>query len=181
MSRKLVSNSNHPLRTTTRIQGLIAGFSKLSPSEQFDVLGTVEAAPGLVTDLQGMLAPYTASDDADLAAKKARDARDAAAPATLQRVEAIEKAVRSHYGAKAPDLVNFGLQPQKERKKPTPDERANIAARTKATKDARRAALKATAAPPPVAPSPAPSATTSPVATTPPPLPETPPPAPPAK
>ncbi|HZU99003.1 MAG TPA: hypothetical protein VFF73_20005 [Planctomycetota bacterium] len=168
MSRKLVSNSNHPLRTITRIQGLIAGFSKLSPSEQFDVLGTVEAAPGLLTDLQAMLAPYTASDDADLAAKKARDARDAAAPATLQRVEAIEKAVRSHYGSKSPDLVSFGLEPQKERRKPTPDERANIAAKAKATKDARRAALKATATPPPTPSTPPPQATTSPVPATPP-------------
>ena len=152
MKRNNQYSSTSPKYLASRITGLIAGFQKLAPSEQFDVLGAVSGPPALATELQGLLAPITGADDAELAAKQARESRDAAHPNTIARVDAIEEAVRSHYGSKSSDLKNFGLEPRKERKKPSPAQRADTAARSKATRDARRAALKATATPPPTPP-----------------------------
>ncbi|HZU98001.1 MAG TPA: hypothetical protein VFF73_14960 [Planctomycetota bacterium] len=152
MSRNNLSRSSSPKALATRIENLIGGFSKLSPSEQFDVLGTVSGPPSLVTELQGHLAPITGADDAELAAKKARQSRDAAHPNTIARVEAIEEAVRSHFGSKSSDLTNFGLAPRKKPTKPSPAKRAASAAKAKATRAARKAALKAIATPPPLPP-----------------------------
>ena len=152
MSRNNLSRSSSPKALATRIENLIGGFQKLSPSEQFDVLGNVSGPPSLVTELKGHLAPITGADDAELAAKKARQSRDAAHPNTIARVEAIEEAVRSHYGKKSPKLVDFGLTPTKDRAKPSPQQHATSVAKANATRDARRAAKKLTGTPPPLPP-----------------------------
>ena len=145
-------NSSSPTQMSTRIKNLLEGFAKVSPSEQFDVLGTVSAPTALQTELQGHLAPITAADDAELAAKQARETRDAGSANTVARVEAIEEAVRSHYGKKSPKLVGFGLTPLKDRAKPSPQQHATTVAKANATRDARRAAKKLTGTPPPLPP-----------------------------
>ncbi len=123
MTRLSTNKNNHPSNVITRIQDLIAGFQKIASTEQFDVLGTVSAQPALVTELQGLLVPWTSAEDAELAAKKAREARNAVETSTVKRLAAIEESVVSHYGKTSPDLVAFGLSPTKPRKKQSPGER----------------------------------------------------------
>jgi hypothetical protein len=149
MTRLSTNKNNHPSNVITRIQDLIAGFQKIASTEQFDVLGTVSAQPALVTELQGLLVPWTSAEDAELAAKKAREARNAVETSTVKRLAAIEESVVSHYGKTSPDLVAFGLSPTKPRKKQSPDERAASAEKAARTRAARKAAMKATATPPP--------------------------------
>ena len=141
-------NSNRPKQLSTRIQNLIAGFSKLAPTEQFDVLGTLALPPGLVTQLQGLLLPIVNAEQAELAAKLARETRNASNLSTVQQVEAIEGAVKQHFGSKSPTLVTFGLEPEKARTQPSADARAESVAKANRTRAARAAALKATATPP---------------------------------
>jgi len=143
------NKSNSPKAVITRIQDLLAGFQKVASTEQFDVVGNVTLQPALVTELQGLLVPWVSAEDAELAAKKAREARNAVETSTVKRLDAIEESVVSHYGKSSPDLVGFGLSPTKPRKTRTPAERAASAQKAARTRAARKAAMQATATPPP--------------------------------
>src|ERR1700731_4315721 len=92
-----VSKHSNPAAVVDRIDNLLNGFKQIPASVQLDVLGTIAAPATLTSELEGRKTLYTTHDQAEVAAKNAKTARDAAQPDTVARVDAIEAAVRSHY------------------------------------------------------------------------------------
>jgi len=143
--------SKDPGHVQLRIQELLAGLAKLGPQENLDLLGTSSAPGAISSQLGQLLVPFTTADQAHQAVSEAVKARDAAQPATVAFVKAIEAAVVSHFGATSARLTDFGLKPRKAPRKLTPAERLAATEKAKATRTRVKQARAAQPAPAPKA------------------------------
>jgi hypothetical protein len=113
MAKKKQSSKNHnPSKVKARILALQKGFAGRQPTEVFDVAGTPVQAGQATTDLGNDIAPYTATDVAHESYEKTKRTRDAALPATLEHLDALEAAVVARLGSTNPDLADFGMTPR---------------------------------------------------------------------
>ena len=140
----------NPGAVEARVKVMVDGLNTMPAAESLDVQGTQSAPGALSTEFVGRASLYSNADTADQAAKLAREARDQAEPETLKRLDAVEEALRSHYGASNPRLTSFGIKPRKAPRVLTPEQRQEKVAKARLSRAARKKA-KASAPPTPPA------------------------------
>ncbi len=149
MSIKVTKKPN-PGAVEARVQAMVGGLNKMPSTESLDVQGTQSAPDSLVTEFAARGGLYSAADTADQAAKLARETRDQAEPETVKRLDAVEEALRSHYGPSSPRLTDFGIKPRKAPRVLTPEQRQEKVAKARLSR-AQRKQAKASAPPTPPA------------------------------
>ncbi len=148
MSIKVTKNLN-PGMVETRVKAMVDGLKKMPSSELLDVLGAQSAPDSLATEFVTRGNLYGAADTATHAAKLATEARDFAQPETVSRLDAVEEALRSHFGPSNPRLADFGIKPRKAPRKLTPEQQQEKVAKLRAARAQRKKAKAATPPPPP--------------------------------
>ncbi len=149
MSLKVTKKPN-PGAVEARVQAMVGGLNKMPSTESLDVQGTQSAPDSLVTEFAARGGLYSAADTADQAAKLARETRDQAEPETVKRLDAVEEALRSHFGPSSPRLTDFGIKPRKAPRVLTPEQRQEKVAKARLSR-AQRKQAKASAPPTPPA------------------------------
>ncbi len=148
MSKKNQSHTN-PAEVEARIAARITGAEiKLTGAKPLDVQGDDYTQDQLVAKLQSLQVPYTASSEAHVASSKAVDAREAAEPATLRFLDALDNSVKNRFGDDSPDLESFGIAPKKPKRTLTPAQKFAKAEKSRLTRAKRKAALAQDSSPP---------------------------------
>lgn len=99
--------------------------------------GQVLPIADLLTEIQGYASVYKAAEDAAMAHDKAVQAREATAPATVDRLQQIRAALKTALGRRSPDLLTFGITPDQEPAPLTVEQKLARSAKIKATRAAR--------------------------------------------
>src|SRR5579883_787423 len=134
-TKKNAGSGQHPAAMQAKLQALSKGLrTVLQPTDTIDVAGTSTPAGKAADDVDAELAFYTNTNVAHAAYEKVKQARDAAAPATLAHFEALEVGLRAKLGVSNPDLTQFGLSPKKKRAKLTAEELVKAQAKASATR-----------------------------------------------
>jgi hypothetical protein len=148
MTIKVTKNQN-PGMVETRVKAMADGLKKMPSSEFLDVRGAQSAPDSLATEFVTRGNRYDDADTAIHAAKLAVEARDQAQPETVRRLDAVEEALRSHFGPSNPRLSDFGIKPRKAPRTLTPEQQQEKVAKLRASRAARKKAKAAV--PPPTA------------------------------
>ena len=121
----------HLRRTTTahsaaklrgRLAALRAGLASVLPPGQvlFFVGGRQRTREALLEAVTGGLAEVAAIDALLVKLRQQRQKVDRLRPLMLDALEAVEEALRTHYGVASPKLRHFGLKPAQPRRKLEP-------------------------------------------------------------
>lgn len=150
-------NQNNPGNILKSFQALAGGLANnpLPGLTQLAAGGQVMPVADLLAEVQGYAQLYKAAEDAAKAHDKAIQAREAAAPAAIDRLQQIRAALKSAIGKRNPDLLAFGITPDQEPAPLTVEQKLARAAKAKATRAARhtmgpkqKAAIKGQVPPP---------------------------------
>ena len=132
-------NQNNPGNVLKCLQALEAGLANnpLPGMTQIAAGGTVSSVADLIIEIQSYANLYKAAEDAATTYEKAIQAREAAAPAALDRLQQIRAALKGAIGKRNPDLLAFGITPDQEPAPLTVEQKLARAAKAKATRAAR--------------------------------------------
>lgn len=120
-----------------RVQALMAGTLKRFPSGQFTLGNKSVTAASLVALLKSVADAMLALNDAQAKAKDALKALQGAQADADPVIRDYVRFLRATFGAANSDLADFGLQPQKERRPLTSEERLIATEKLRATRKAR--------------------------------------------
>ncbi len=145
--------SNHqndnPAQVEARIAARITGAeSKLTGAKPLEVLGDDYSGDQLVAKLRSLQGPYISSNEAHQASSKAIQVRQAAEPATVRFLDALDSSVRSRFSDDSPDLESFGIAPKKAPRKLTPEKHLAKTEKARLTRARRKAAFAKDPSPP---------------------------------
>lgn len=102
--------------------------------------GKAHPVGDLVSEFNAYGAYWTAAEEAQSVAHGKVVERDAVAPTAKTLHDAAKLAVRSLLGTKNPELKKFGIEPEKDRKKLSGEERAAASAKARATRSGKKGA-----------------------------------------
>ncbi len=143
------NKNGNPARLEARIVAHLDGVAnKLQSGDPLQVLGVTYNSQQLAAQLGSLRVPFTTANGAHEALKAAVEARDAAEPATVAFLDALDLAVGAKFGPMSQSVESFGVAPPKARRKLTPDQKRARAEKARLT----RARVKAARAQQPPAP-----------------------------
>jgi len=117
-------------------RALVAGTQKHTPNGSLTFGNATYTVAALVQLLQGLVDAMTADETARANAKDALVALRAARTKVGPVIRAYRRYLRATYGDAALTLADYGLQPERARTPLTAEQKANRAAKAKATRQA---------------------------------------------
>jgi hypothetical protein len=121
----------------TRVQALIAGTQKHYPNGSFSLLNTAYTTATLVQLLQSLADALTALNTAEASVKDAVLAVTAARAKVVPVILAYTRQLRTTFGGATQTLLDFGVEPDKVPAPRTSEQKAEAAAKARATREAR--------------------------------------------
>jgi hypothetical protein len=131
------TTSNTKAAALAHVQALIAGTTKHFPNGSFTFGNTTYTSASLIQVLQGLASAMLARNAAEIGAKDALTAEQAAQTQIDPIIQAYERYVLATFVSATQTLSDFGLAPPKARTPLTAQQLAARAAKAKATRTAR--------------------------------------------